>query len=101
MNKHDDDFSASRRSLIKTGIAAAAVGAVAATGLLKSGPARAQTGKASKATAMYQDKPHGKQECANCIHFIPGKTPAAEGTCKIVEGAIAPHGWCVLYAAKT
>jgi hypothetical protein len=49
---------------------------------------------------MYQPKPHGADQCDNCIHFIPGKTPKDAGTCKVVEGSIAPDGWCVMYARK-
>ena len=100
MNKQSDDFNASRRSLIRKGIAAAAVGTVAASGLLKFSPASAQAGKASQAVAMYQTTPHGKDQCDNCIHFIPGKTPKDAGTCKVVEGVIVPQGWCVMYARK-
>lgn len=97
-----DDFNASRRALLRTSIAAVAVGAVATSGLLKVAPARAQEiKKASKAVAMYQATPHGADQCDNCIHYIPGKTPTADGTCKIVEGNIAPKGWCVLYARKS
>lgn len=99
MKKRDNEFDASRRSLLKNGATIAAIGAVATTGLLKSGPARAQS-KASQAVAMYQPTPHGKDQCDNCIHFIPGKTPKDNGTCKVVEGVIAPQGWCVMYARK-
>ena len=100
MKEINDSINESRRKLIRNGITIAAVGAVAATGLLKTAPARAQAGKASQAVAMYQPKPHGKDQCDNCIHFIPGKTPTAKGTCKVVEGDIAPQGWCVMYARK-
>jgi len=100
MKKPTDPFNESRRTLIKRGVTAAAVGAVAATGLLKSSLVRAQGTKSSKATMMYQTTPHGKDECANCIHFTPGKTAAADGTCNVVEGSIAPHAWCVAYAPK-
>lgn len=98
--KNNDEFNASRRALLKHGASVAAIGAVAATGLLKSAPSRAQTTKASQAVAMYQPTPHGKDQCDNCIHFIPGKTPTDNGTCKVVEGVIAPQGWCVMYARK-
>ncbi len=47
---------------------------------------RAQAAKASQAVAMHQTTPHGKDQCDNCVHFIPGKTPTANGTCKVVEG---------------
>ena len=99
MRKNSVEFDVSRRALLKSGATMAVIGAVAATGLLHSPPARAQS-KASKATMMYQSTPHGKDDCANCIHFIPGKTPKSDGTCNIVEGSISPSAWCVGYAAK-
>lgn len=96
-----DDFNASRRALLRSGIAVAAVGVAATSGLLKVTPAMAQEAKkASQAVAMYQATPHGADQCDNCIHYIAGKTPKSDGTCKIVEGNIAPQGWCVLYARK-
>jgi len=61
---------------------------------------RAQA-KASKAVMQYQDHPKGKQDCVGCIQFVPGKTPAAMGTCKVVEGAISPEGWCIAFAPKS
>jgi hypothetical protein len=100
MKETTDSINESRRTLIRNGITIAAVGAVAATGLLKTAPAWAQAGKASQGVAMYQPKPHGKDQCDNCIHFVPGKTPTAKGTCKVVEGDVAPQGWCVMYARK-
>ncbi len=100
MKETTKTINESRRALIRNGITIAAVGAVAAAGLLKATPARAQAGKASQAVAMYQPKPHGKDQCDNCIHFVPGKTPTANGTCKVVEGSVAPQGWCVMYARK-
>ncbi len=100
MKKTTDNVNESRRTLIRNGVTIAAVGTVAASGLLKTTPARAQAAKASQAVAMYQPTPHGKDQCDNCIHFIPGKTPTANGTCKVVEGVIAPKGWCVMYARK-
>jgi len=42
----------------------------------------------------YQSKPMGKAECANCINF------EAPSSCKVVEGVIAPTGWCRLYAQR-
>jgi len=58
-------------------------------------------GKASKASMQYRDSPNGKQECSNCMQFIPGKTPKAKGSCKIVAGAISPAGWCIAYTPKS
>ncbi|MEP7187341.1 MAG: high-potential iron-sulfur protein [Rhodanobacter sp.] len=100
MKETTKSINESRRTLLRNGITLAAVGAVAATGLLKTSPARAQAAKVSQAVAMYQPKPHGADQCDNCIHFIPGKTPTDAGTCKVVEGSVAPAGWCVMYARK-
>ena len=44
--------------------------------------------KQTKAQALYQDFPRGRQRCGICVHF---QAPAA---CEIVEGPISPRGWC-------
>ena len=82
----------SRRDLLK-GVALLA-GAVALR------PARAQA-KAPKAAMKYQDHPKDGAECSTCLQWIPGKTPTAMGTCKVVEGPISPKGWCLAYVKKT
>lgn len=48
--------------------------------------------KGSKERFMYQETPKDGQKCKDCIHFMP-KT----NRCKVVEGSIAPQGWCSLY----
>ena len=55
--------------------------------------AEAQT-KAAKSVVGYQDTPHDGQRCDNCLQFQP---PDA---CKVVEGTIAPAGWCKVYVKK-
>lgn len=91
-------FDAGRRSALRAGLTIAA-GLTAATATLRSRPAFAA--KAPKVTMMYQGTPHGNQRCDNCIHFTPGKTPDADGTCAVVDGNIAPQAWCVVYAPKS
>lgn len=91
------NFDPVRRDIFKKGIVVTA-GAIAAGLMFESRPA--QAAKASKAVAMYQDKPHGKQQCDGCVHFVAGATPTANGTCKVVDGSISPKGWCVLFAPK-
>ncbi|MCG6952320.1 MAG: high-potential iron-sulfur protein [Betaproteobacteria bacterium] len=81
----------SRRNLLK------GVALLAAAAALPG--ARAQ-GKASKAAMKYQDHPKGDAECSKCLQWIPGKTPTAMGTCKVVEGEISPKGWCIAYVKK-
>lgn len=42
----------------------------------------------------YQPTPRGIQRCDNCVNFQPA------ASCRLVEGAISPSGWCTLYNAK-
>src|SRR5215469_8321443 len=54
---------------------------------------RAETKVAQKLVG-YQSKPVGPAQCNNCRHFEP------PSSCKVVEGDIAPTGWCRLYAKQ-
>jgi len=83
----------SRRRLLSGAILASA-GATLAVAGLAARPAAAAPKKLSQSVAAYQGSPKGKQRCDNCVQWQP---PAA---CKIVDGDIAPSGWCNLYAAK-
>jgi High potential iron-sulfur protein len=89
--------SVSRRSFI--GGAALLAGAAATPGLIMSRTARAQQ-KVPPASVKYQDKPNGNQQCNNCLQFVPGGTPTAVGTCKVVEGPVSPSGYCIIWVAK-
>jgi len=91
----DLDTLISRRTLLK-GAAAAACVAIASTFV---GKAFAE--KSSKAAVKYQDKPNGDMRCSNCSFFIPGKTSTADGACQVVEGAISPQGYCIMYVKKS
>ncbi len=42
----------------------------------------------------YQDKPDGDKQCSNCLHFQP---PSG---CAIVEGTVAPQGYCIAWVKK-
>lgn len=55
---------------------------------------------ASKASVHYQDHPSGSDMCSNCTNFIPGASPTAMGTCKLVAGSISPHGYCYDYVPR-
>lgn len=91
----NEKIGTTRREIFKTGVLAA-VGAVAATAVFTT-PAQA---KMAQKAAMYQPKPHGSQDCLNCARFKPGNTPAADGTCVIVDGNVSPKGWCAMYVPK-
>jgi High potential iron-sulfur protein len=90
----NDDRKFSRRAVIRI-VALASVAPLVAAAVDE-----AQAAKASKATMQYRDTPNGKQDCSNCLQFIPGKTAKANGQCKVVAGSISPHGWCIAYAPK-
>jgi hypothetical protein len=71
-------------------------GAVALSGVAFA--AAAQQVKLAKAAVQYQDVGNSPgKDCDDCMHFIAGKDPKAMGTCKIVEGDIAPHGHCLAF----
>ena len=86
----------SRRLFVKSAVML--VGGAALEGVRPS-PATAQT-KLSKAAVKYQTKPNGEKECDDCIQFVPGASADAMGTCKVVEGEISPHGYCIAFVAK-
>lgn len=93
MNYRQKRFT--RRELIKL----AALGATIpfTWGLIN----KAEAAKASKALMKYQETPNGNEKCSNCMQFIPGDTPDANGECKVVQGSISPQGWCTAYSKKT
>lgn len=68
--------------------------------LYVSASAPAHAGSGSKAQYKYQDKPNGSKKCSNCTFFAPGKSATANGTCKIVAGAISPNAYCIAWSAK-
>ena len=80
----------SRRTLLR-GAALTGAGALLALGAAR--PALA-AGKLSQSAANYQPTPKGSQKCSNCNQW---QQPDA---CKVVDGKVAPNGWCSLYAQK-
>lgn len=84
----------SRRKMIKFMVLGAAVPTMSSL------ISQVQAAKASKGLMKYRNEPNGEEQCSNCMQFIPGKTPEANGECKVVEGSISPHGWCTAYAKK-
>ncbi len=57
--------------------------------------------KGSKAQFKYQSTPKNGQKCSQCSFFVAGSSSTANGTCKIVDGAISPSGWCTAFAKKS
>ena len=92
---HDYDAK-SRRSLVK-GVALLAGMAVVPLLATTRGAIAA---KLAKADVKYQDKPNAGKDCDDCIQFIPGATRKAAGTCRVVEGPVNAHGYCLAFTPK-
>jgi hypothetical protein len=73
-------------------VAAAGGGAVLGAGLFPS--SAAASNKMSQRAMSYRPAPNGNQRCDNCANFLP------PNACKLVDGTIAPSGWCILYRKK-
>jgi High potential iron-sulfur protein len=76
----------SRRCLLQR--AACAAGAVT---ILGTGINVAMAGKMPQSAVGYQGSPKGDQSCANCRLFV------RPNTCRSVEGAVSPSGWCRIW----
>lgn len=87
---NDEKQRLSRRDVLRAAVLLAGTSLAAAMG----DAAHAQPKKASKDAMKYQDKPNGDKQCSNCLHFQP---PAG---CAIVEGTVAPQGYCIAWAKK-
>ena len=88
----------SRRSIVKGGVQALTGIAIAL--LTRTGISAAETKLAKSVVQYVNDGKEEGKDCDDCIQFIPGKTPKAMGTCKIVEGEINPHGHCIAFTPK-
>jgi hypothetical protein len=85
-----DKTQASRRGILRTGLAILAGGVVATA-------ARAQDSgdsKVDQSAVQYQTTPNNGAMCSTCVNFV------APNACKVVAGTISPNGWCVAYAPK-
>jgi hypothetical protein len=83
----------SRRSILRN--LAFTAGGAAVLGSTVSGGRRARAESKMTQTAVgYQATPKDAQRCDNCTQFEPS------ASCKVVEGNIAPSGWCKIYVKK-
>lgn len=91
---------ASRRDVLRGGL-----GAVAGAMVVWVAPRQAVAAaadKLSKAAVQYTDAGNvpGK-DCDDCSQYLAGKTARDTASCKIVEGAISPHGHCIAYTPRS
>lgn len=71
---------------------------VTATSL--NGRARSPAGVAPQSAVQYRDSPVDGQQCSTCQFYIPDKNGDGRGACSIVEGTVAPEGYCTSYAPQ-
>ncbi|MDE2516611.1 MAG: high-potential iron-sulfur protein [Rhodospirillales bacterium] len=86
---------ATRRSLLKSSACA-----VIMAGTLRGADAAA-AGTMAKNSVQYQDTPKDSHQCDGCALYIAGASATAPGQCRAVAGPIDPHGWCMLWSAKS
>ena len=61
----------------------------------------AQAAKLSKQAVQYTDAGTAPgKDCDDCSQFEPGPSASAAGSCRIVDGAISPHGHCIAFTPK-
>ncbi len=83
------DTPTTRRCMMR-----ATLGIVAGTAAIATAGAAVAQEKLARNLVQYQDTPKDGAECDKCVNWV------APNACKIVDGAIAPKGWCVAYAPK-
>jgi hypothetical protein len=84
-----------RRNFLGSALALPALAALPATKALADGS------KTSQASMHYQTSPNGSMQCSGCAFFIPGADAKSDGSCKIVDGTISPHGYCIAFNTKS
>jgi|1186.fasta_scaffold1139857_2 hypothetical protein len=70
---------------------------LAASGLLM--PLLAGAAKLAKGDVQYQDRPKDGKDCDDCMHYVRGAN-GAPSTCKVVDGPISPHGYCLAFTRQ-
>lgn len=88
-----------RRQFLKIGGIALAMIPV----MVVSGQSNAATNASMRTSLKYQAKPEDGKSCVQCMHFKPGTSAKALGSCNIIPGdtEISPHGYCIAWAKKS
>jgi len=89
MTSNIRNSSISRRAALRTLAVVAGAGATVDFAV-----SSAQAAKMSQQAVAYQGSPKGAQDCSACALF------QAPGSCKSVDGAISPQGWCKIWVKK-
>ena len=79
----------------------AALGLGATVVWLASPDAFAQAAKLAKDAVKYVDQGDAPgRDCDDCMHYVAPATAKDAASCRIVEGAISPHGHCVAFTPR-
>jgi len=78
----------------------AALGLGAAVTWLVAAPAAAQAKLAKEAVKYVDQGDVPGKDCDDCMHFIAPAKPRKAASCRLVEGAINPHGHCIAFTPK-
>ena len=98
MDRNRADTLSRRSALRRT----TALGAGATIFWLAGPAARAQAGKLAKDAVKYVDKSDAPgRDCDDCMHFIAPANAHEPATCRVIEGAINPHGHCLAFTPKS
>jgi High potential iron-sulfur protein len=70
--------------------------------VVASNQADAAVNASMRAALKYQDKPNDGKDCIKCMHFIPGPSATANGSCQVIpnDNEISPHGYCMAWVKK-
>jgi len=79
-----------QRGVSRRTVLFAAAGAVPALALMTGGA----EAKMAQAAVKYQPDPKDGKQCDGCNFWV------APNSCKMVDGEIAPTGWCALWVKK-
>jgi hypothetical protein len=83
-----NDKKISRRTILRGALVAGAAVPVLLSGIGSAGA------KVTQESVKYQATAKDGQKCSDCNNF------EAPGSCKLVDGAINPEGWCQLFKKK-
>ena len=86
-----------RETCSKSGVSRRTVlfAAASAAPLLALMTGTAEAAKIAQDKVKYQAEPSEGKQCDGCNFF------EASNACKLVDGEIAPTGWCILWSRKT
>ena len=63
-------------------------------------PVSAQAKLAKDAVKYVDHNDAPGKDCDDCMHYIAPATPRDAATCRLVDGAISPHGHCIAFTPK-